>query len=432
MQRIADEAVDLVAGAEGAALEFLNDDYLFYVCGSGCLSSAVGTRVDRRAGLAGRALDSLSTLHCEDVYNDPRADLDASSALGLRSMVCLPLYDHGMALGVLEVGSSAPGAFTKDDVALLSGVADFVSATVALAAAASPSDDRATGPNPGAQPTAALRASQTARFIANVTWPGLANELEAGRRIRAIIDNEEYSPLFQPVVQLESRELIGAEALTRFHATPYRSPDLWFAEAHRIGLGVDLELAAARRALAFLPQLPASGRLALNFGPDTLEDPRLAELIASSEPTRLVVELTEHDAIESYPRLRASIMELRQTGVGFALDDVGTGFSNLAHIINFAPDIIKLDIELVRGIDIDPVRRSLARAMVSLAQETGAEVVAEGVEREEEREALLAVGVRRGQGFLFGRRAPADSLANRFHAGEVGNKKNLTRTPPTS
>ena len=195
---------------------------------------------------------------------------------------------------------------------------------------------------------------------------------------------------------------------------------------------MDLELAAARRALAFLPQLPASGRLALNFGPDTLEDPRLAELIASSEPTRLVVELTEHDAIESYPRLRASIMELRQTGVGFALDDVGTGFSNLAHIINFAPDIIKLDIELVRGIDIDPVRRSLARAMVSLAQETGAEVVAEGVEREEEREALLAVGVRRGQGFLFGRRAPADSLANRFHAGEVGNKKNLTRTPPTS
>ena len=420
MQRIADEAVDLIARAEGAALEFPSDDHLVYVCGSGSLSSAVGTKVERRFGLPGRALDALATLHCDDVYNDPRADLEACIALGLRSSVCVPLYDHGTALGVLEVGSSAPAAFTKEDVALLTGLADFVSATISLAAATSPSGDQADGSGRGEGSPAGARASQMARFVANVTWPGLADDLEADRRIRTMMDTEDYSPLFQPVVLLESGELAGVEALTRFHAVPYRSPDLWFAEAHRVGLGVELELAAARRALASLPRLPATARLALNFGPDAIDDPRLPELIASSDPNRLVIELTEHDAIESYPRLRASIMDLRQTGVKFALDDVGTGFSNLAHIINFAPDIIKLDIELVRGIDIDPVRRSLSRAMVSLAQETGAEVVAEGVEREEEREALISVGVRMGQGFLFGRRSSADALSKRMQVDGAG------------
>ena len=427
MQRIADEAVGLIARAEGAALEFPCDDHLVYVCGSGSLSSAVGTKVERRFGLPGRALDSLAILHCEDVYKDPRADLEASVALGLRSTVCVPLHDHGTALGVLEVGSSAPGAFTKEDVALLTGLADFVSATISLAAAAAISGDQADERVPGDGSPASARASQMARFIANVTWPGLANDIEADRRIRAVMDNHDYSPLFQPVVLLESGELTGVEALTRFHAVPYRSPDLWFAEAHRVGLGVELELAAAWRALALLPELPASVRLALNFGPDAIGDPRLMELIASSDPDRLVIELTEHDAIESYPRLRASIMNLRQTGVKFALDDVGTGFSNLAHIINFAPDIIKLDIELVRGIDIDPVRGSLSRAMVNLAQETGAEVVAEGVEREEEREALLGVGVRMGQGFLFGRRSTADALGKTTRMDGPGRGGELPR-----
>lgn len=429
MQRITDEALDLIPRAEGAALEFASDDHLVYACGSGRLSSAVGTRVERRSGLPGRALNTFATLHCNDVYNDPRADLDASVALGLRSTICVPLHAQGVAIGVLEVGSSTPGAFTQDDVTLLAGLADFVVATISLAAAASLSNDRALRPDQGAGSPPTPRAGQIARFIANVTWPGLANELEADRRIRAVIDKEEFSALFQPVVLLESMEPVGAEALTRFHAAPYRSPDLWFAEAHRVGLGVELELAAARRALGLLPRLPPTARLAINFGPDAIVDPRLPELIASSDPNRLVVELTEHDAIESYPRLRASIMELRQTGAEFALDDVGTGFSNLAHIINFAPDIIKLDIELVRGIDIDPVRRSLARAMVSLAQETGAEVVAEGVEREEEREALLSVGVQMGQGFLFGRRSPVEALKNWPGAAEVTRGRRKVRAP---
>ena len=427
MQRIADEAVELIAGAEGAALEFPSGGHLVYVCGSGCLLSAVGSKVERRFGLPGRALDSSSTLHCDDVFHDPRADLEASIALGLRSIVCVPLHDHGTPLGVLEVGSSAPSAFTEEDVAILTGLADFVSATISLAAAASLSSNEAIRPAPGVGNPADSRASQMARFIANVTWPGMANEIDADRRIRAVIDNEEFSPLFQPVVMLESGDLTGVEALTRFHAVPYRSPDLWFAEAHRVGLGVELELAAARRAIALLPRLPATSKLALNFGPDAIDDPRLLEVITSSDPARLIIELTEHDAIDSYPRLRASIMNLRKTGVRFALDDVGTGYSNLAHVINFAPDIMKLDIELVRGIDIDPVRRSLARAMVSLGLETGAEVIAEGVEREGERDALLAVGVPMGQGFLFGRRSGIDALTRRLQVVAAGSGKKLPR-----
>ncbi len=418
MQRIADESVELIAAAEGATVEVVNDDFLVYACCSGSLVPAIGTRVKRSASLSGLALQTFSTLHCEDAFNDPRVDLEASNAVGLRSMVCVPLRDRGVPVGVLKVGSSKANAFSHEDVSILTGLAEFLSATLTLAAAVSVAGGQVDTGGHGTSPPESERASQLARFMANVTRPGLADDIDAERRIRQVIDSEDFSMVFQPVVSLDSLDLVGAEALARFHPGPYRSPDRWFAEAARIGLGVELELATARKALDSLPLLPQQVKLGVNFGPDAVTDPRLAELIAARDPARTVLELTEHSAVENYARMRSSLIELRQSGVELALDDVGTGFSNLTHIINFAPDIIKMDIELVRGIDIDPVRRSLARALVSLAEETGAEVVAEGVEREEERHALIDLGVPAGQGYLIGRPGPVTALAKPIIRGD--------------
>ena len=408
MRRTVTEALALIPAAEGAAIEIPAGANLIYVHASGSLALAIGTEVKLDASLSGLALQTSSTLYCADVFNDPRADLEASVAAGVRSMICVPLRNGNSAVAVLKVASSLPDAFTGDDVSILTGVAEFLSSTLTLARALTdtktPSPDQETGPQ---------RSRDLARFMANVSQPGLADDIDTERRIRSLIAERDFSMVFQPVVSLRTGELVGAEALARFHPGPYRSPDVWFSEAAGVGLGVELELAVAARALRLLPKLPPHIRLGVNFGPEAVADPRLAELISTSDPQRITLELTEHDCVANYDKLRSIIMELRETGVQLALDDVGTGFSNLAHIVNFAPDVIKLDMELVRGIDVDPVRRSLARAMASLANETGAEVVGEGIEREEERRVLLDLDIGLGQGYLLGKPGPAAALGLR-------------------
>ena len=102
-----------------------------------------------------------------------------------------------------------------------------------------------------------------------------------------------------------------------------------------------------------------------------------------------------------------------------AVDDAGSGYSSLAHILKLAPDFIKLDRELVSGIDLDPVRRALAASLVTFAADTGAEIVAEGVETEDELEVLRRLGVRYAQGYHLGRPAPLHALANRDHPKRV-------------
>ncbi|MGZ5354682.1 MAG: EAL domain-containing protein, partial [Actinomycetota bacterium] len=106
-----------------------------------------------------------------------------------------------------------------------------------------------------------------------------------------------------------------------------------------------------------------------------------------------------------------SLQRLRALGARIAIDDAGAGFASLRHILLIAPEIIKIDISLTSRIDTDPRRRALAAALVSFAKEMSIEVVAEGIESEEEYAALLSLGVRLGQGYHLGRPAPIEDLA---------------------
>jgi len=133
---------------------------------------------------------------------------------------------------------------------------------------------------------------------------------------------------------------------------------------------------------------------------------RLRDLLERADPSRIVVEVTEHAPVADYDELREALSGLRERGVRLAIDDAGAGFASLRHIIRLDPDLIKLDITLTRQIETDPVRQALAVALVSFAEQIGATVVAEGVESELELEALRRAGIRHAQGFLLGRPGP--------------------------
>jgi EAL domain-containing protein (putative c-di-GMP-specific phosphodiesterase class I) len=204
--------------------------------------------------------------------------------------------------------------------------------------------------------------------------------------------------VYQPIVDLQGGDVVGHEALARFRGG--RPPDVWFGEAHAVGLGVELELLAVSRAIEGIDD---QGFLSINVSPVTLASPAFRDLLRHhSTPERLVVEVTEHVMIEDYPTITVALKAIRALGVRIAVDDAGGGFASLRHVLGLAPDLIKLDRSLIQGLDSDPRRHSLALALQSFATSTGADLVAEGIEREAELAACKDLGIRYGQGYLLG------------------------------
>ena len=124
----------------------------------------------------------------------------------------------------------------------------------------------------------------------------------------------------------------------------------------------------------------------------------------------MLLELSEHDQVEDYDVLMAVLTPLRARGMRLAIDDVGAGFSSLRHIVLTAPDVIKLDRSMIDGVSTDPVLTTLVRSLVAFGHDCDSQVVAEGVETEQDAAALRTLGVDYGQGWHFGRPAPARDL----------------------
>lgn len=225
-------------------------------------------------------------------------------------------------------------------------------------------------------------------------------------RIRRMLDEGLLFPVFQPIADLRSGRVLGAEALARFDTEPARPPDEWFAEAAEVGLGVELELAAVRAALACLDELPADAFLSVNVAPSTASDPALHRLIDEVPGERLVLELTEHTRIDDYARLTGALDGLRERRVRIAVDDAGAGYAGLQHVLSLRPDVLKLDRALIRDIDTDPARRALAIGMVAFAAELDASLIAEGIETRAELETLERLQITHGQGFYLARPGP--------------------------
>ncbi len=237
------------------------------------------------------------------------------------------------------------------------------------------------------------------------------SQRHAEARILDALKNDRITMVYQPILNLNSREIVGFEALARFSAMPARGPDTWFAEAFEVGHGVELELKALRLVIENPPFPPENGYLAVNVSPATLLDARFAELVEGLPLEHLVIEVTEHADIHNYDRLADALAPLRTRGLRLAVDDAGAGYASLRHILNLRPDIIKLDAELCHEIEEDAVRRALAAALVSFTRDIGCTLVAEGVETAEAAETFRILGVDAAQGFHLGRPISADAIA---------------------
>jgi EAL domain-containing protein (putative c-di-GMP-specific phosphodiesterase class I) len=233
------------------------------------------------------------------------------------------------------------------------------------------------------------------------------DDLEGLRaQVQQVLDERAIEPVFQPIVSLGTGEIIGYEALARFPHVPDRPPDVWFRHAADIGLGEDLELLAIERAIEAFSTLPASVSLSVNASPETLCSPKLLGILEAAAADRLIVELTEHAAIADYPGFNNAVSGLRERGIRLAVDDAGAGFASLRHILDVRPEIIKLDLTLTRRIHRDAGRRALASALCDFARNLGAQVIAEGIEEQQELDELLGLGIDYGQGYFLGEPGP--------------------------
>ncbi|HUH08376.1 MAG TPA: EAL domain-containing protein [Egibacteraceae bacterium] len=225
-------------------------------------------------------------------------------------------------------------------------------------------------------------------------------------RIQAVLDAQTLPMVFQPIADLGSGEVVGVEALARFPGPPDQTPDRWFVEAASVGLGTELEILAISEALCELENLPEHAYLSVNVSPRVVTSGKLARALSRAPAERIVLEITEHAEVSDYAELNRSLRRLRAKGIRLAVDDAGSGFASLRHILQMAPDIIKLDISLTHGIDHDSVLRALGYSLASFASAIDAAVVAEGVETEQELNALGFLGVRYGQGYFLRRPGP--------------------------
>jgi len=245
-------------------------------------------------------------------------------------------------------------------------------------------------------------------------------ELPVRDLIDQVIADQAFQPVFQPVVDLETQEVVAFEALTRFEdGTP---PEVLFQEAAETGVAVALEHATVGAALRAAEQIPPGAFVSVNASPALLLDSEGAiELSDRDESRLLVLELTEREPVDDYGAL-ARVLE--QFGnVQLAVDDAGAGYASLRHILALRPSYIKLDITWLRDIENDMARQALVAGINHFAMLTNCHIIAEGVETDVQCEALRRLGIDFGQGFLFGRPEPVALLSVA--------KEPAARIPPT-
>lgn len=234
-------------------------------------------------------------------------------------------------------------------------------------------------------------------------------------RVEQVLDSDALSLVYQPIFNIIDGRRVGFEALARISAQPYQTPDVWFADAARVGRALDLETKAMRLVLKGLETLPGNAYVALNASPAMIVNGNLAEVLRDFPLERIVVEVTEHQAVERYEDIAGVIRPLQEAGLRLAIDDAGAGYASFRHILNLRPDIVKLDISITRSIDTDRSRRALAAALRGFAFETGCSIVAEGIETSAELEALKNLGITKAQGFFLGRPMTQEQLQATIH-----------------
>ena len=326
-----------------------------------------GTRTPLSETYCVRVIDGrLPNVVPDTKANQTTAAMAVTQRPGMAAYVGAPVIGHAGAAGMVCLVSGEPKPYLgEDDLKLVKQVADLIGTLIETPGRRSDSVDR--------------------RHV-----------------IRRVVAENDFEVVFQAVHDVTDGKVVGLEALSRFHCEPFR-PDAFFELAAQMGLGVELEMAIVRRVLALMPQLPPDVFVAINVSPAAAMAAPWTELLQDVDPARIVLEITEHDAVQNYAALDDALETCRSHGVRVAADDVGAGFASFSHVLELAPEFVKIDHSIIRHMDVDDARRRLAHAIADFAGQIGAMVIAEGVESQSELDAVNAAGITWAQGFFLSR-----------------------------
>jgi EAL domain-containing protein (putative c-di-GMP-specific phosphodiesterase class I) len=210
---------------------------------------------------------------------------------------------------------------------------------------------------------------------------------------------------YQPIISWSRRTTFAYEALVRNEEPTLRSPPDLFEAAERLGRLQELGRAVRDHVARTLDEQPMNALLFINLHAMELDDDSLISASAplSRHASRVVLEVTERAPLEQIRDVTARVAQLRGLGYRIAVDDLGAGYAGLTSFAHLEPEVVKVDMSLIRGIDRSPMKQKLLRSIVTLCRELGIEIIAEGVETVDERDALVALGADLCQGYLFAR-----------------------------
>ncbi len=285
--------------------------------------------------------------------------------------------------------------------------------------------------NPDTHSAEALRRSDKALYMAKnegrgrFAWYDAELDRQSHERaeieadLKEAISKSEIEPWFQPIIQIETKTLIGFEVLARWnHKTRgHISPDVFIAIAEDSGQIGTLGLSILRRACIAAKAWDDALSISFNVSPYQFHDPMLVDQITgiladcAFDARRLIIEITESSIIQDFEVARAKLDALKGIGVGIALDDFGTGYSSLASLRQLPFDRIKIDRSFVTKFSAEPQNQKIVSGIMALANGLDLDVTAEGIETSDDLDFLQSLKCSLGQGFLFEKAVPADQVS---------------------
>lgn len=261
---------------------------------------------------------------------------------------------------------------------------------------------------------------QIMQLVANAKKMGEFNaarhHYQSHYHLQKIIIEQRIQTVFQPIVALDTLDILGYEALSRGPKdTEFTSPLMLFTMAAEYGLSFELDTLCRKKAFERASGMDSNIKIFINTLTMTIHDPQfrglyLEELMQDLKikPQNVVFEVNEKLAIDNYDIFRRALKDYSDIGIVHASDDIGNGYSDLERIMELHPGYMKLDIALIRDIHTSYIKREIVRSMTSLATSIGSHVIAEGIETADEYHTLQELGVHYGQGYLFGK--PSETL----------------------
>jgi EAL domain-containing protein (putative c-di-GMP-specific phosphodiesterase class I)/GGDEF domain-containing protein/predicted transcriptional regulator len=251
-----------------------------------------------------------------------------------------------------------------------------------------------------------------------------------------ILEGKLLTPVYQPIVSVNQRQIVGYEALIRGPSdSPLHSPMNLFDMAARHDLQAKLEFVCREAAICRFAQMSLPGKLFINVSPSILLEPgfksgETLKFIQSSglEPQVIIIELTEHQPTDDYQIMREAVDHYRSMGFQIALDDLGAGYSGLRLWAELKPEYVKIDKHFVQGLHEDRVKLNFVRSIQNMAAAMQCTVIAEGIETAEEFQAICKIGITHAQGFYFARPMvlPPLELDRKLFAGSITAENALT------